>query len=100
MPTSADAHRSGDRLAGRTVLLQGATGTVGSAVLRRLCDQGANVAVAVRKDWQVRRLKAALPPASAVGLVPSGDAEAAAGLVKGVEDWLGPIDALIATISG
>jgi NAD(P)-dependent dehydrogenase (short-subunit alcohol dehydrogenase family) len=85
-------------VAGRVVLLVGATGALGGVVARRLLDGGARIGVAVRKGWQVDQARAAFGPDRVlVGCVPSGDSEAAAGFAKGVNDALGAIDALIAT---
>ena len=83
-------------LSGKTILLSGATGQVGSALAKALVPTGAQVAAAVRKRWQVQRVEETLTGAKhLVGLVGATDSEAAAGLVKGVEDFLGPIDAFI-----
>jgi 2,3-dihydro-2,3-dihydroxybenzoate dehydrogenase len=74
------------------VLLAGATGRIGGAVARRVLARGGRVACAVRRPWQVDKLRAALASDRAlVGLVPAGDAEAAAGFVKGAKDALGPL---------
>ncbi len=85
----------------RHVLVQGATGAVGAAVVRALAAQGARVSVAVRRRWQVARVEALLREAGVAGqdqlvaVVDSEDAEAAAGLVKGGEDALGPLAAFV-----
>ncbi len=74
------------------MLLAGATGRIGGAVARRVLARGGRVACAVRRPWQVDKLRAALASDRAlVGLVPAGDAEAAAGFVKGAKDALGPL---------
>ena len=83
-------------LSGKTLLLSGATGQVGRALTEALVPTGAKIAAAVRKQWQVQQVTAALAGAKQlVGVVDATDGEAAAGLVKGVEDSLGPIDAFI-----
>ncbi len=83
-------------LSGKTILLSGATGQVGAALAKALVSTGAQVAAAVRKRRQVERLEKILAGTKhLVGLVAATDSEAAAGLVKGVEDSLGPIDAFI-----
>lgn len=74
------------------MLLAGATGRIGGAVARCVLARGCRVAAAVRRPWQVEKLRAALASDRAfVGLVPVGDAEAAAGFVKGAKDALGPL---------
>ncbi|MFN9305000.1 MAG: NmrA family NAD(P)-binding protein, partial [Planctomycetota bacterium] len=66
------------------VVVAGATGRIGGAVARAVLARGGRVAAAVRKPWQVDKLRSALASDRAlVGLVPAGDAEAAAGFVKG-----------------
>lgn len=96
MSAAADAP-----LRDRHVLVQGATGAVGAEVVRALAAQRAHVSVAVRRKWQVARVEAQLTEAGVarqdqlVALVDSEDAEAAAGLVKGSEDALGPLVALV-----
>ena len=88
-------------LAGRTLLVSGATGAVGGELLRASLAAGASVGIAVRRQWQVQQLTKALPRATTlVGLVPTHDGEAAAGFVKGVEDSLGPIEALVSAAGG
>jgi len=78
------------------VLLAGATGRIGEAVARCVLARGGRVAAAVRKPWQVEKLRAALASDRAlVGLVPAGDAEAAAGFVKGAKDALGPLTGFV-----
>jgi 3-oxoacyl-[acyl-carrier protein] reductase len=87
-----------DRTRGKVVLVTGATGKLGGALVQALFDGGYRVAVAVRKPWQVDKLRDAYAGRQAlVGLVPTQDGEAAAGFVKGCEDALGPIAALVST---
>lgn len=81
----------------RTAVVLGATGAVGGRLARRLLDEGARLAVPVRRDWQVERVAKDLdapPERLLVGVVPGGDGEAAAGFAKGVADSLGPVDAV------
>ena len=83
-------------LAGKTILVGGATGQLGSVVVRTALDGGARIAIAVRKPWQVDKVKAAYPGANVlVGCVPDADGEAAAGFAKGVNDAFSGIDALL-----
>jgi NADP-dependent 3-hydroxy acid dehydrogenase YdfG len=100
MPTSADVLLTSDpaTLRGRTVMISGATGAVGRALVSRLVELGAKPAIALRKPWQVAKLQEELGGAEAlVGLVGARDSEAAAGFVKGATDSLGPIDAFLST---
>ena len=87
---------SGSYFSGKVVLLSGATGAVGSALCARLLDLGARLGIAVRRDSQVGSVSNRGRD-TLVGVVGSRDGEAAAGLIKGVEDSLGPIDHFIST---
>ncbi len=83
-------------LHGTTILLSGATGQVGVELTKALVSRGANVAAAVRKPWQVERVREIVGGGRhLVAVVETTDSEAAAGLVKGAEDSLGPIGAFI-----
>lgn len=82
----------------RTVLLAGATGELGAVVAQKLLSSGARLAIAVRRPWQVEAIKTRFGRGVLVGVVPATDAEAAAGFVKGLQDALGPLDALIVTL--
>ena len=63
-------------LAGKTILVGGATGQLGSVVVRTALDAGARIAIAVRKPWQVDKVKATYPGANVlVGCVPDADGE-------------------------
>ncbi|MCC6669455.1 MAG: SDR family NAD(P)-dependent oxidoreductase [Planctomycetes bacterium] len=98
MPVNADGSSSSTSLRGKSFLLVGATGALGEALVRHLLSGGAKVGLAVRRERQIAPLAATLPKEQAlVGLVPPGDGEAAAGFVKGVQDSLGPLTALIST---
>jgi len=85
----------------RTILLLGGTGAVGAALIGQLGRAGARVGAVVRRAWQTERVEQALAEAGIershrlVGVVDSEDSEAASGFVKGVEDSLGPITALV-----
>lgn len=87
----------------RTVLVQGATGALGGAVLTQLAQRGAKIAVVVRRRWQVEKLELTLAGLGVprlrqlVGVVDAEDAEAAAGFLKGAEDSLGPVVAFVST---
>ena len=80
----------------QVVLLGGATGELGGAFARHVLDRGARLAVPVRRQWQVEKVGQALGSDGVlVGVVGAQDGEAAAGFVKGVDDALGPITAMV-----
>lgn len=90
MTTSVNGSR------GHVVVITGATGRLGSALARAVLANGGKVAAAVRKPWQVAKLREQLGSADVlVGLVPSLDPEAAAGFAKGASDALGPVTAFV-----
>jgi NAD(P)-dependent dehydrogenase (short-subunit alcohol dehydrogenase family) len=83
-------------LAGKAIVVGGSTGALGGAIVKLALASGARVAAAVRKPWQVDKVKAEHPGATLlVGCVPDTDGEAAAGFAKGANDALGGIDALL-----
>ncbi|MFO1076526.1 MAG: SDR family oxidoreductase [Planctomycetota bacterium] len=85
-------------LAAHVVVLVGATGALGSAFARHVFERGGRLAVAVRKPWQVDKLRGELGgDRLLVGVVEPGDGEAAAGFAKGAGDALGPVTALVCT---
>lgn len=76
----------------RVVLLTGAFDELGAAVAVAALAEGAKIAAVAARPWQVDRLREALGNERALsGLVGHGDAQAAAGFVKGAQDALGPI---------
>ena len=79
--------------AARVVLLAGAFGETGTELARALLAEGAGVAVALPRGWQVDKLRERLDAGASalVGVVAPRDAQAAAGFVKGANDALGPI---------
>lgn len=78
--------------AARVVLLTGAAEDLGAAVADAALAMGAKVAAVAARPWQVDRLRERLGTEHALtGLVAHGDAQAAAGFVKGAQDALGPI---------
>lgn len=87
----------------RVIVLQGAGGALGSEVLQQLVGTGAKIAAVVRRRWQIEQIEQKLAVAGSergqhlVGALDADDAEGAAGFVKGVEDSLGPIAALVST---
>lgn len=81
---------------GHVVVIAGATGRLGTALARAVLANGGKVAAAVRKPWQVVKLREQLGSNGVlVGLVPSLDTEAAAGFAKGANDALGPVTAFV-----
>lgn len=83
-------------LAGKVLVVGGSTGHLGRAVVEHALNQGARVAMPVRKPWQVDKVRAQFAGKPVlVGCVPDVDGEAAAGFMKGANDALGPIDALL-----
>lgn len=89
---------SPQELQGHVVVLQGATGALGSAFARHVLAHGGRLAAAVRKPWQVDALKTQLGSERLlIGVVGPGDSEAAAGFAKGANDALGPVTAYVCT---
>lgn len=85
-----------DHFYDKVVLLNGATGELGRELTNQLLQRGARVALVVRKAWQVDRVREELGSDDVlVACVPSQDAQAAAGVVKGAEDALGPIQSFL-----
>lgn len=83
-------------LSGHVVLLVGAAPALRSAFAKGVLARGGRIAVAVTRPWQVQALEDELGSAGVmVGTVGPRDGEAAAGFVKGVEDALGKITALV-----
>ncbi len=83
-------------LKNHVVLLSGATGALGAAFATFVLKNGGKVAAAVRKSRQVASVTALLGSERVLaGCVGPGDSEAAAGFVKGAQDALGPITALV-----
>lgn len=82
-------------LSSSVVLLAGAADLIGQRIASAVLAAGGRVAAAVPRVWQVEKLRAALGANSdgrlLIGVVPSADAEAAAGFVKGAKDALGEI---------
>ena len=98
MPTDAGPSVPQHPLRGATVALLGASGAVGSALLRRLLAIGAKPAISVHRAWQVSAMRTALGGAPGIVVhVDPRDGEAAAGFVKGANDTLGPVHAFIST---
>ncbi len=85
-------------MAARVALVTGGTGGIGTAIVRRLADNGYRVATNYRnaekaKAWQQQMRDAGYDIAIAEGDVT--DPEQAAAMVREVESQLGPIDVLV-----
>ncbi|TDT30105.1 SDR family NAD(P)-dependent oxidoreductase [Naumannella halotolerans] len=78
-------------LAGRSVVLTGATGGIGKVVARRIGDAGAAVTLAVRDQVRGRELAAQIPGAE-VRHLDLGDLSS---VRRFADEWRGPIDVLI-----
>ncbi len=85
----------------QVVLLAGVTGQLGTAFARRVLADGHRLAAAVRRPWQVDKVRERFADVGAerllVGVVGAQDSEAAAGFVKGCNDALGPLTAVVST---
>jgi NAD(P)-dependent dehydrogenase (short-subunit alcohol dehydrogenase family) len=81
-------------LSGRTVLLTGATGTLGEAFARALTGAGARVALVARRRDRLDALAAELPGAVAVP-ADLADIASLADVVAQARAALGPIDTLV-----
>ena len=80
----------------RVELLTGAADALGTAIADAALSAGASVAAIAPRGWMVDRLRERLGVDRALaGLVAPGDAQAAAGFVKGAQDALGPITDVI-----
>jgi NADP-dependent 3-hydroxy acid dehydrogenase YdfG len=77
------------------LLLAGAADPVGQRIASAVLAAGGKVAAAVSRGWQVDKLRESLGADAGghllVGVVAAGDAQAAAGFVKGAKDALGDI---------
>ncbi len=82
----------------RVALVTGGTGGIGSAIVKKLAQQGHKVATNYRdeakgKDWIAKMKSQGLDVTAVKGDV--GDAASSEAMVKSVEEKLGPIDILI-----
>jgi 3-oxoacyl-[acyl-carrier protein] reductase len=85
-------------LAGSVALVTGASKGIGRGIAEALAREGAHVAVASRSNERIEAT------AAEVGAEPfvfdSGDVDGAPGLVRNVEDRLGPLDVLVTNTGG
>ena len=85
-------------MAARVALVTGGTGGIGTAIVKRLAKLGHRVATNYRDEGKARAWAANMKAHGVdVAIVPGdvGDVAAAEGIVKGVEQQLGPIDILV-----
>lgn len=83
-------------LTGRTALVTGASGGIGSAIARALSESGAKVALSGTREGVLEEVKATLPGESAIVTANLSDAESVDGLVARAEEAIGPLDILVA----
>jgi NAD(P)-dependent dehydrogenase (short-subunit alcohol dehydrogenase family) len=92
----AQAPPLGAGLAGRGIVVTGATGGIGVAVARAFADCGARVAAVDLAADEAQALAASLPGDGHVGIgVDLVDVQAHEGLVRGAEEAVGPLAALV-----
>ena len=85
------------RLAGRNVVLAGASGGIGSAIARRLASEGANLALIARRADRLDALSTELGGKPRAIAIPCDlcDAEAASRAVASVGEQFGRVDGLV-----
>ncbi|RIJ27875.1 3-oxoacyl-[acyl-carrier-protein] reductase [Henriciella mobilis] len=83
-------------LTGRTALVTGASGGIGSAIAKALSEAGAKVALSGTREGVLEEVKATLPGESAIVTANLSDAESVDGLVGRAEEAIGPLDILVA----
>jgi 3-oxoacyl-[acyl-carrier protein] reductase len=82
-------------LTGKTALVTGASGGIGSEIARALYESGASVALSGTRTYALEELKESLGDRAAVVPANLGDADAAADLLKRSEEALAPLDILV-----
>ena len=83
-------------LTGRTALVTGASGGIGSAIAKALSEAGAKVALSGTREAVLQDVAATLPGETAIVTCNLSDPEAVDGLVARAEEALGPLDVLVA----
>ncbi len=83
-------------LSGRTALVTGASGGIGSAIAKALSEAGAKVVLSGTREGVLNDVAATLPGESAVVTCNLSDPEAVDGLAAKAEEAVGPLDILIA----
>ncbi|MCB9960799.1 MAG: 3-oxoacyl-[acyl-carrier-protein] reductase [Hyphomonas sp.] len=84
------------KLTGRTALVTGASGGIGSAIAKALSEAGAKVVLSGTREGVLNEVAATLPGESAVVACNLSDPEAVDGLVAKAEGVIGPLDILVA----
>ena len=83
-------------LNGRTALVTGASGGIGSAIAKALSEAGAKVVLSGTRENVLNEVAATLPGESAVVTCNLSDPDAVDGLAAKAEEVIGPLDILIA----
>ena len=83
-------------LTGRTALVTGASGGIGSAIAKALSEAGAKIALSGTREGVLEEVKATLPGEAAVVTANLSDPDSVDGLVGRAEDAIGPLDILVA----
>ncbi|KJS24085.1 MAG: 3-oxoacyl-ACP synthase [Hyphomonadaceae bacterium BRH_c29] len=83
-------------LTGRTALVTGASGGIGSAIAKALSEAGAKVILSGTREGVLNEVAATLPGESAILTCNLSDPDAVDGLVARAEEVVGPLDILIA----
>ncbi|MEZ5955190.1 MAG: 3-oxoacyl-[acyl-carrier-protein] reductase [Hyphomonas sp.] len=83
-------------LTGRTALVTGASGGIGSAIAKALSDAGAKVVLSGTREGVLNEVAATLKSESAVVTCNLSDPESVDGLVAKAEAVVGPLDILVA----
>ncbi|MEW2306661.1 SDR family NAD(P)-dependent oxidoreductase [Streptomyces sp. NPDC006655] len=84
-----------NRFANKTVLVTGAVGAVGGALVHAFAGEGANVVVAARHEGEGSRLAAELPGKAIFVNLDVTSEDAWTNAVQVTEDQLGPVDVLV-----
>jgi 3-oxoacyl-[acyl-carrier protein] reductase len=84
------------KLTGRTALVTGASGGIGSAIAKALSEAGAKVVLSGTREGVLNEVAATLPGESAVVTCNLSDPEAVDGLAAKAEEVIGPLDILVA----
>jgi len=83
-------------LTGRTALVTGASGGIGSAIAKALSEAGAKVILSGTREGVLNEVAATLPGESAILTCNLSDPDAVDGLVARAEEVVGPLDILVA----
>jgi 3-oxoacyl-[acyl-carrier protein] reductase len=83
-------------LTGRTALVTGASGGIGSAIAKALSEAGAKVILSGTREGVLNEVAATLPGESAILTCNLSDPDAVDSLVARAEEVVGPLDILVA----